>query len=96
MGVRWLRLWRLGIVPLASWDPDFPGSRPTHLPRGNQRPGPPTLPRHPIVDLPQLGQRAPKGSALANYAWSGRAHGGTGISTSCPSTTPFGLALGPD
>ena len=25
-----------------------------------------------------------------------RAHGGTGISTGCPSTTPFGLALGPD
>ncbi len=23
-------------------------------------------------------------------------HGGTGISTCCPSTTPFGLALGPD
>ena len=23
-------------------------------------------------------------------------NGGTGISTSCPSTTPFGLALGPD
>ena len=62
MGVRWLRLWRLGIVPLASWDPDFPGSRPTHLPRGNQRPGPPTLPRHPIADLPLLGRSAPKGS----------------------------------
>ena len=26
----------------------------------------------------------------------GRAHSGTGISTSYPSTTPFGLALGPD
>ena len=25
-----------------------------------------------------------------------RAHGGTGISTGCPSTTPLGLALGPD
>ncbi|CDN41081.1 hypothetical protein BN871_AB_00790 [Paenibacillus sp. P22] len=24
------------------------------------------------------------------------AYGGTGISTCCPSTTPFGLALGPD
>ncbi len=27
---------------------------------------------------------------------SGRAWSGTGISTSCPSTTPLGLALGPD
>ena len=26
----------------------------------------------------------------------GRAHAGTGISTRCPSTTPVGLALGPD
>ncbi len=26
----------------------------------------------------------------------GRGHGGTGISTSCASTTPFGLALAPD
>ena len=26
----------------------------------------------------------------------GRAHTGTGISTRCPSTTPVGLALGPD
>jgi hypothetical protein len=26
----------------------------------------------------------------------GRPHAGTGISTRCPSTTPFGLALGPD
>src|SRR5680860_1292535 len=25
-----------------------------------------------------------------------RGNGGTGISTCCPSTTPFGLALGPD
>src|SRR5690606_25071536 len=26
----------------------------------------------------------------------GRPHAGTGISTRCPSTTPYGLALGPD
>jgi hypothetical protein len=26
----------------------------------------------------------------------GRLHAGTGISTRCPSTTPYGLALGPD
>ena len=29
-------------------------------------------------------------------SWTWRGHGGTGISTSCASTTPFGLALAPD
>ena len=35
-------------------------------------------------------------SPLATKYWNGREHGGTGISTSCASTTPFGLALAPD
>ena len=56
MGVRWLRLKRLGIVPRASQGPDLPGPHPTHLPRVYQRPGPLTLPRHPIADLPGLGR----------------------------------------
>jgi hypothetical protein len=29
-------------------------------------------------------------------SWAWRGHGGTGISTGCASTTPFGLALAPD
>jgi hypothetical protein len=33
---------------------------------------------------------------LAELIHHGRAHTGTGISTRCPSTTPVGLALGPD
>jgi len=33
---------------------------------------------------------------LATSDWNGRGHGGTGISTGCASTTPFGLALAPD
>ena len=33
---------------------------------------------------------------LAGLLRQGRAHTGTGISTRCPSTTPVGLALGPD
>jgi hypothetical protein len=33
---------------------------------------------------------------LAGLIHHGRAHTGTGISTRCPSTTPVGLALGPD
>jgi hypothetical protein len=33
---------------------------------------------------------------LATSNWNGRLRGGTGISTGCASTTPFGLALAPD
>jgi hypothetical protein len=33
---------------------------------------------------------------LVSPAWHGRFFAGTGISTRCPSTTPVGLALGPD
>jgi hypothetical protein len=53
----------------------------------------PTQPHHPIT---------PKGSSGGGFGWlarlihQGRAHTGTGISTRCPSTTPVGLALGPD
>ena len=45
---------------------------------------------------------SPKGSDRSGFGWlvpllhHGRAHTGTGISTRCPSTTPVGLALGPD
>ena len=45
---------------------------------------------------------SPKGSDGSPFGWlvplirHGRAHTGTGISTRCPSTTPVGLALGPD
>ena len=44
----------------------------------------------------------PKGNDRSGFGWlvplirQGRAHTGTGISTRCPSTTPVGLALGPD
>ena len=44
----------------------------------------------------------PKASGDPGFGWlahlihHGRAHTGTGISTRCPSTTPVGLALGPD
>ena len=45
-----------------------------------------------------VSSRLPKdpGIHLATVVKPGRAHSGTGISTSYPSTTPFGLALGPD
>ena len=35
-------------------------------------------------------------SPLVLRYWNDRGHGGTGISTCCASTTPFGLALAPD
>lgn len=44
----------------------------------------------------------PKGSDRSGFGWlvplihQGRPYTGTGISTRCPSTTPVGLALGPD
>ncbi len=38
----------------------------------------------------------PEGQPLSTRDWAGRGHGGTGISTGCASTTPFGLALAPD
>ena len=53
----------------------------------------PTQRMHPI---------APKGPGNTWFGWlvpvirQGRPHTGTGISTRCPSTTPVGLALGPD
>jgi hypothetical protein len=49
---------------------------------------------------PQDQQGRPEGlpglSSLASPIQHGRSHAGTGISTRCPSTTPVGLALGPD
>ena len=56
------------------------------------RPGP-AQPAHPID--PKVAGDMPFGR-LAERIHQGRSHTGTGISTRCPSTTPVGLALGPD
>jgi hypothetical protein len=45
---------------------------------------------------PEGSVRPRRASPLAFRTWIGRGHGGTGISTRCASTTPFGLALAPD
>ena len=50
---------------------------------------PPSLPSPGLVG-------SPEGSPLVPLVWDGRGHGGTGISTSCASTTSFDLALAPD
>ena len=87
---------RLGIASRDVWDPDLPRSLPTRLPQVNQRLGSPTLLRPLFATLHGIGRFDPKVSPLGAPYWVGRGHGGAGISTSCASTTPFGLALAPD
>lgn len=54
------------------------------------------LPASPF-SYPQPAQTIrPKVSLAITKYWAGRLHAGTGISTSCASTTPRGLALAPD
>ncbi len=81
--------------------------RATPLPRDNHRPGWTTFLRHPITHLLQvwfagsttpLCPKAPgrlHGLSIARFSVR-RFTAGTGISTGYPSTTPVGLALGPD
>jgi hypothetical protein len=53
-------------------------------------------PTQPVTPAPSKGIGRPPFGWLAELIHHGRAHTGTGISTRCPSTTPVGLALGPD
>src|SRR5947209_6051006 len=53
------------------------------------------LPRH-SGSVRHPHPKARSDSPLATAVWHGRGLGGTGISTGCASTTPFGLALAPD
>jgi hypothetical protein len=53
-------------------------------------------PTQPVAPAPPKGIGRPPFGWLAELIHHGRAHTGTGISTRCPSTTPVGLALGPD
>ena len=76
-------------------DPNSHRDPPTRLPGDNHRPGSPTFLRPPPAIRHQrtgLVRRQPPDSRY----WAWREHGGTGISTSCASTTPLGLALAPD
>ena len=71
--------------------------RPTRLPGDNHRPGSPTLLRSPSATRQRLGEIAPRREQPPRcHSWAWRGRGGTGISTSCASTTPLGLALAPD
>jgi hypothetical protein len=53
-------------------------------------------PTQPVAVFSPKGSDRPPFGWLAEWIHHGRAHTGTGISTRCPSTTPVGLALGPD
>jgi hypothetical protein len=68
---------------------------PTRLPGDNHRSGSLTFLRPPSVTLGRFGKFALRQPLLYQLR-AGRGYGGTGISTSCASTTPFGLALAPD
>ena len=79
----------------------MPADRPTPLLRGNHRPvelascvSPPAC-LLPDRSGTRLSPKASPGD-LASRIQHGRPYTGTGISTRCPSTTPVGLALGPD
>ena len=96
MGVKWLRLKRLGITPRTYGARIYLGPVLHAYPGNNQRPGPLTLPRHSIADLMPIWSVGPEGLSLVHRSRSGRAQSGTGISTSYPSITPLGLTLGPD
>jgi hypothetical protein len=80
--------------------PGFAWSSPYTLTPGQPSPGFTYLPASPYSFPPRCGSD-PSGTEvpdipLATTNWNGRGHGGTGISTGCASTTPFGLALAPD
>ena len=68
---------------------------PTRLPGDYHRPGSPTLLRPPPATRQQR-NGIDRSQPPPCHSWAWREHGGTGISTSCASTTPFGLALAPD
>ena len=69
------------------------------MPQDNHRLGSPILLRPLIAFRLKVGRFVVprrEDSPLATMNWNERARGGTGISTGCASTTPFGLALAPD
>jgi hypothetical protein len=53
-------------------------------------------PTQPATSTPPKGHDQSPFGRLVPLLHHGRTHTGTGISTRCPSTTPVGLALGPD
>src|SRR5262249_27996398 len=65
-------------------------------PRTTNALGSPILLRPSIASRAGDGRFDPKVIPLGTPVWAWRRHRGTGLSTSCASTTPLGLALAPD
>ena len=63
---------------------------------GQPAPGLSYPPASPLCFPPGRVSDSSEDSLRSPPSWDGRGHGGTGISTCCASTTPFGLALAPD
>jgi hypothetical protein len=78
-----------GLMPQLSSGP------PTRLPVDYHRHGSLTFLRPPPATRNQIVRFVRRQPPSLQY-WAWREHGGTGISTSCASTTPLGLALAPD
>ena len=77
--------------PGLTWSPTYT------LTPGQPAPGFIYPPASPISYPPPVGRFVGRiQQPLSTWDWAGRGHGGTGISTGCASTTPFGLALAPD
>src|SRR5215469_6229665 len=90
-----------GLRPMAR---GFACAPPYALTPGRPPPGRAALLRHPfslpttrsVRQVAASPRRDPRVTGLASRIQHGRTYAGTGISTRCPSTTPVGLALGPD
>jgi len=78
-----------------SMRPGFAWSSPYTLAPGQPTPGI-TYPPASRLRCPHRVDRFARRQPLSTPDRDGRGHGGTGISTGCASTTPFGLALAPD
>jgi hypothetical protein len=73
----------------------FAYNSPYTLTPGQPTPGLIYHPASPYGYPPRICQFARR-QPLSTSSWTWRGYSGTGISTSCASTTPFGLALAPD
>ena len=76
--------------------PQLSSGPPYTLTRGLPSPRFTYPPASPFSYPPPARWDRPEGQPPCRRSWAWRGHGGTGISTSCASTTPFGLALAPD
>lgn len=80
------------LTPQSNKWPSYPTASPHHL--ATTRLGP--THHHQPTPTQRQDKQSSSGRQLVSLIHHGRIHAGTGISTRYPSTTPVGLALGPD